>query len=128
MIRRPPRSTLSSSSAASDVYKRQAIITPEMVPKEIVIRSQCSKGLRGCIGKRGYGCRRCYYSEIIGWRLCTIPGWIVGSSQSPDPRTITRVFFGIYLAIRPVYERLIYILFPIIGKLIFQVPGIEPQK
>src|SRR5674536_248675 len=25
MIRRPPRSTLSSSSAASDVYKRQAI-------------------------------------------------------------------------------------------------------
>src|SRR5665648_1254555 len=26
MIRRPPRSTLSSSSAASDVYKRQAIL------------------------------------------------------------------------------------------------------
>ena len=25
MIRRPPRSTLSSSSAASDVYKRQAV-------------------------------------------------------------------------------------------------------
>src|SRR5664280_3904167 len=27
MIRRPPRSTLSSSSAASDVYKRQAALT-----------------------------------------------------------------------------------------------------
>ena len=28
MIRRPPRSTLSSSSAASDVYKRQDSIEP----------------------------------------------------------------------------------------------------
>ena len=27
MIRRPPRSTLSSSSAASDVYKRQVILS-----------------------------------------------------------------------------------------------------
>src|SRR5665648_862262 len=30
MIRRPPRSTLSSSSAASDVYKRQIFILNEM--------------------------------------------------------------------------------------------------
>ena len=30
MIRRPPRSTLSSSSAASDVYKRQAIMRTEV--------------------------------------------------------------------------------------------------
>ena len=29
MIRRPPRSTLSSSSAASDVYKRQSVYLPE---------------------------------------------------------------------------------------------------
>eukprot|EP00658_Telonema_sp_P-2_P017126 TRINITY_DN16630_c0_g1_i11.p2 TRINITY_DN16630_c0_g1~~TRINITY_DN16630_c0_g1_i11.p2 ORF type:complete len:133 (+),score=32.82 TRINITY_DN16630_c0_g1_i11:100-498(+) len=28
MIRRPPRSTLSSSSAASDVYKRQVLLNP----------------------------------------------------------------------------------------------------
>ena len=28
MIRRPPRSTLSPSSAASDVYKRQVVPTP----------------------------------------------------------------------------------------------------
>src|SRR5665648_81456 len=28
MIRRPPRSTLSSSSAASDVYKRQDVVLP----------------------------------------------------------------------------------------------------
>eukprot|EP00658_Telonema_sp_P-2_P006257 TRINITY_DN12393_c0_g1_i3.p1 TRINITY_DN12393_c0_g1~~TRINITY_DN12393_c0_g1_i3.p1 ORF type:complete len:101 (-),score=28.27 TRINITY_DN12393_c0_g1_i3:49-351(-) len=31
MIRRPPRSTLSSSSAASDVYKRQ-ILPPRLFP------------------------------------------------------------------------------------------------
>src|SRR5665648_706895 len=30
MIRRPPRSTLSSSSAASDVYKRQVVDRPQM--------------------------------------------------------------------------------------------------
>src|SRR5674536_405270 len=30
MIRRPPRSTLSSSSAASDVYKRQATIARDV--------------------------------------------------------------------------------------------------
>eukprot|EP00658_Telonema_sp_P-2_P066932 TRINITY_DN55894_c0_g1_i1.p1 TRINITY_DN55894_c0_g1~~TRINITY_DN55894_c0_g1_i1.p1 ORF type:complete len:401 (-),score=95.80 TRINITY_DN55894_c0_g1_i1:128-1330(-) len=32
MIRRPPRSTLSSSSAASDVYKRQFTISPTTAP------------------------------------------------------------------------------------------------
>src|SRR5664280_3749830 len=31
MIRRPPRSTLSSSSAASDVYKRQALVSVAVV-------------------------------------------------------------------------------------------------
>eukprot|EP00658_Telonema_sp_P-2_P014856 TRINITY_DN15675_c0_g1_i4.p1 TRINITY_DN15675_c0_g1~~TRINITY_DN15675_c0_g1_i4.p1 ORF type:complete len:130 (-),score=39.19 TRINITY_DN15675_c0_g1_i4:35-424(-) len=31
MIRRPPRSTLSSSSAASDVYKRQTQYTPHSI-------------------------------------------------------------------------------------------------
>src|SRR5664280_2000374 len=30
MIRRPPRSTLSSSSAASDVYKRQSVLLVEV--------------------------------------------------------------------------------------------------
>src|SRR5664280_2350506 len=32
MIRRPPRSTLSSSSAASDVYKRQQFLGPFVYP------------------------------------------------------------------------------------------------
>ena len=37
MIRRPPRSTLSSSSAASDVYKRQvsAVVNPINIPSII---------------------------------------------------------------------------------------------
>src|SRR5665648_1296855 len=34
MIRRPPRSTLSSSSAASDVYKRQAYTNKDVSPSQ----------------------------------------------------------------------------------------------
>src|SRR5674536_276196 len=34
MIRRPPRSTLSSSSAASDVYKRQLLTEPNLTDEE----------------------------------------------------------------------------------------------
>eukprot|EP00828_Plagiopyla_frontata_P044860 TRINITY_DN747_c0_g1_i9.p2 TRINITY_DN747_c0_g1~~TRINITY_DN747_c0_g1_i9.p2 ORF type:complete len:101 (-),score=28.53 TRINITY_DN747_c0_g1_i9:197-499(-) len=37
MIRRPPRSTLSSSSAASDVYKRQILeICQDLVPDPLI--------------------------------------------------------------------------------------------
>src|SRR5665648_1286236 len=38
MIRRPPRSTLSSSSAASDVYKRQAL--------KIIVEENVCKGIQ----------------------------------------------------------------------------------
>eukprot|EP00658_Telonema_sp_P-2_P002742 TRINITY_DN1101_c0_g1_i7.p1 TRINITY_DN1101_c0_g1~~TRINITY_DN1101_c0_g1_i7.p1 ORF type:complete len:103 (-),score=26.26 TRINITY_DN1101_c0_g1_i7:71-379(-) len=53
MIRRPPRSTLSSSSAASDVYKRQY---------QRRVRGLCT--LLECIARRGIKdeyrrCRRC---------------------------------------------------------------------
>src|SRR5665648_229859 len=34
MIRRPPRSTLSSSSAASDVYKRQVLVMRQVTRRE----------------------------------------------------------------------------------------------
>ena len=37
MIRRPPRSTLDRSSAASDVYKRQVLGLPEV---ELLLREQ----------------------------------------------------------------------------------------
>src|SRR5664279_6533681 len=36
MIRRPPRSTLSSSSAASDVYKRQVLLLAERFHDELL--------------------------------------------------------------------------------------------
>src|SRR5665648_978330 len=51
MIRRPPRSTLSSSSAASDVYKRQIIrrqkleITAELVK---TLRNKTDAGMMDC--------------------------------------------------------------------------------
>src|SRR5664279_6430225 len=35
MIRRPPRSTLSSSSAASDVYKRQVVKSLRLLPPDL---------------------------------------------------------------------------------------------
>src|SRR5664279_4696736 len=40
MIRRPPRSTLSSSSAASDVYKRQVVAVATLVIAEDIARRQ----------------------------------------------------------------------------------------
>ena len=44
MIRRPPRSTQSRSSAASDVYKRQEII--KAVRKEITVPLAVGGGIR----------------------------------------------------------------------------------
>ena len=35
MIRRPPRSTLDRSSAASDVYKRQVLAAVEALPQDL---------------------------------------------------------------------------------------------
>src|SRR5665648_1136634 len=43
MIRRPPRSTLSSSSAASDVYKRQGGMR---AAGDLVARMQMTRGMR----------------------------------------------------------------------------------
>src|SRR5664279_18862 len=45
MIRRPPRSTLSSSSAASDVYKRQHLIVTDLYMPEMN-GAQLTKWLR----------------------------------------------------------------------------------
>src|SRR5665648_1288308 len=45
MIRRPPRSTLSSSSAASDVYKRQAVAVKPLKEFNVALRQKecCSQ-------------------------------------------------------------------------------------
>src|SRR5664280_3543704 len=45
MIRRPPRSTLSSSSAASDVYKRQVIKRWSGVAEHALLLDGCRLGV-----------------------------------------------------------------------------------
>ena len=50
MIRRPPRSTLSSSSAASDVYKRQLLrcvlsVAKDSIPYSLILRFRITSGL-----------------------------------------------------------------------------------
>src|SRR5665648_695810 len=45
MIRRPPRSTLSSSSAASDVYKRQARGGEGLMLQEIILAGFGGQGV-----------------------------------------------------------------------------------
>eukprot|EP00658_Telonema_sp_P-2_P021403 TRINITY_DN18523_c0_g2_i2.p1 TRINITY_DN18523_c0_g2~~TRINITY_DN18523_c0_g2_i2.p1 ORF type:complete len:154 (+),score=35.45 TRINITY_DN18523_c0_g2_i2:123-584(+) len=42
MIRRPPRSTLSSSSAASDVYKRQVVDCVRALLHAVLVSASCS--------------------------------------------------------------------------------------
>src|SRR5665648_434641 len=72
MIRRPPRSTLSSSSAASDVYKRQSVKLP----------------LKGC------GCH--YFHPINVSKHATFGGllsWILGNTYTPRSY---RVFLQVY--------------------------------
>src|SRR5664279_2577512 len=80
MIRRPPRSTLSSSSAASDVYKRQ--IHRSRV--DIRASTRASEGYPGpptCCGP-DQGGRALFLgalvSRVFGWRVC--------SFQPPPPR------------------------------------------
>src|SRR5664279_1321900 len=61
MIRRPPRSTLSSSSAASDVYKRQVrqLLGYEMLPQPVQSPQQKWSALF-----QGYGAGREYATGI----------------------------------------------------------------
>ena len=46
MIRRPPRSTLDRSSAASDVYKRQFLTLRDFTPAEIKFLLKLSADLK----------------------------------------------------------------------------------
>eukprot|EP00658_Telonema_sp_P-2_P084764 TRINITY_DN9502_c0_g3_i1.p1 TRINITY_DN9502_c0_g3~~TRINITY_DN9502_c0_g3_i1.p1 ORF type:complete len:330 (+),score=66.52 TRINITY_DN9502_c0_g3_i1:68-1057(+) len=76
MIRRPPRSTLSSSSAASDVYKRQPVIVMAM-PTPCSSASQCPPstvpfptGVVGC-----FQCQDAISAtkEATSWLLANMP-------------------------------------------------------
>src|SRR5674536_399172 len=72
MIRRPPRSTLSSSSAASDVYKRQCQLLEAHPWFEVgaVTASERSAGK--------------FYEDAVDWRLSTpIPESIGGLRVIP---------------------------------------------
>eukprot|EP00656_Telonema_subtile_P012106 TRINITY_DN16072_c0_g1_i1.p1 TRINITY_DN16072_c0_g1~~TRINITY_DN16072_c0_g1_i1.p1 ORF type:complete len:106 (+),score=18.28 TRINITY_DN16072_c0_g1_i1:87-404(+) len=55
MIRRPPRSTLSSSSAASDVYKRQLVVVPVLCTMAVaywpVIKASVGSLHRACCAR-----------------------------------------------------------------------------
>src|SRR5678809_1641498 len=59
MIRRPPRSTLDRSSAASDVYKRQIVTTPQeaslgVVRKGIAMFEKVNVPLLGIVENMSY--------------------------------------------------------------------------
>src|SRR5674536_91407 len=74
MIRRPPRSTLSSSSAASDVYKRQAYL------RAIDLLVQAPNDFYAALGKGvGYASKK-YGGEEFAVQLggLEIPGYHTG--------------------------------------------------
>ena len=58
MIRRPPRSTLSPSSAASDVYKRQLRDAAQQAlgALETVLSDAYHRSFQECCGRIGFGC------------------------------------------------------------------------
>ena len=80
MIRRPPRSTLLTSSAASDVYKRQLLFPLGSLPKSEVRRIAAQAGLPAAARKDSQGI--CFlgkidYNDFIERHLGTRPGPVV---------------------------------------------------
>ena len=71
MIRRPPRSTLDRSSAASDVYKRQAMITAICDVQQIKVDAAIEE-----LKKSGHGQNPKVYTCLL--------------YTSPSPRDRTR--------------------------------------
>eukprot|EP00658_Telonema_sp_P-2_P015558 TRINITY_DN1599_c0_g1_i6.p1 TRINITY_DN1599_c0_g1~~TRINITY_DN1599_c0_g1_i6.p1 ORF type:complete len:113 (-),score=2.31 TRINITY_DN1599_c0_g1_i6:389-727(-) len=89
MIRRPPRSTLSSSSAASDVYKRQVlnIMIAIIVIIGLRIHFDSCYYLYYCSDSCCY-CRSCYYIHLCqvspGDMLFTPAGWWHSTLNPPQ--------------------------------------------
>ena len=67
MIRRPPRSTLSSSSAASDVYKRQSLNQPFLIIQNFFDRNDpyiiLNRNFKIVVLRAG--CAQLFFSEFF---------------------------------------------------------------
>src|SRR5674536_242778 len=79
MIRRPPRSTLSSSSAASDVYKRQIqdrakrVKAPALVYQEAELPLRVTRDLFTGDFERAYVDHERTYKRVVGYLKKTSP-------------------------------------------------------
>src|SRR5664280_3327541 len=110
MIRRPPRSTLSSSSAASDVYKRQMVRRPTEVARDGVrrsrerLRAEAPRDVRPCGGSLAEAesaraarprasCDRCGYCDggfFFEWRVGCGCFCAAGRATALPPASFTR--------------------------------------
>src|SRR5450756_3157215 len=67
MIRRPPRSTQSRSSAASDVYKRQVVAGQSIRSIAILLKRAPSTISREIRRNGGTGCYRATQADQAAW-------------------------------------------------------------
>src|SRR5678810_238238 len=99
MIRRPPRSTLDRSSAASDVYKRQVCVRSTMVPgsTERVVIPGLRKGLGGIIPDHvEVAVNPEFLREGTAvYDFFNPPKTVVGSDRESTANTIVELYHGI---------------------------------
>ena len=88
MIRRPPRSTLDRSSAASDVYKRQLVLG------DYLIEGGENSWFHGIKLNRGYGADgKATVNPALVFR---VPGWdqqLISDLGSKDPNRVSPVSY-----------------------------------
>src|SRR5664280_3849335 len=89
MIRRPPRSTLSSSSAASDVYKRQAQWRIERSGEGIIGFITSNTYLDGLTHRRKRECLLTAFNEIY---VLNLHGSSKKQEAAPDGTKDENVF------------------------------------
>eukprot|EP00657_Telonema_sp_P-1_P001331 TRINITY_DN13134_c0_g1_i1.p1 TRINITY_DN13134_c0_g1~~TRINITY_DN13134_c0_g1_i1.p1 ORF type:complete len:103 (-),score=50.82 TRINITY_DN13134_c0_g1_i1:117-425(-) len=98
MIRRPPRSTQSRSSAASDVYKRQSRDSPvDALPSLSMLQPQLSTQLSRAhyvTVRASTGCLELYHhsqGEALLWFVALHCSCLLYTSPSPRDRTRSRM-------------------------------------
>ena len=114
MIRRPPRSTLDRSSAASDVYKRQRLIS---VPKTIdndLDKTEVTFGFDTAVGFATEALDRLHSTAASHGRVMVVEvmgryaGWIAlhsGVAGSADVILIPEKPYDIYKVVEKIQER-----------------------